>query len=105
MLPALGIFHRNKYNAFCLADDVMEPYRPFVDRLVVESVGRWFEHQGQPMPEELTKELKTELLSIPVLDVEIEGMKSPLMIAAQRTTAGLMRCYESESRSIPYPQL
>src|SRR5699024_3498704 len=34
MLPSIGIFHANKYNAFCLADDVMEPYRPFVDNLV-----------------------------------------------------------------------
>lgn len=34
LLPTLGIFHRNKYNAYCLADDIMEPYRPFVDKLV-----------------------------------------------------------------------
>lgn len=34
LLPSVGIFHRNYYNSFPLADDLMEPYRPFVDELV-----------------------------------------------------------------------
>lgn len=101
MLPALGIHHRNKYNAFCLADDIMEPYRPYVDRLVLDIV----REPGFDCPEELTKELKVKLLQIPVIDVEIAGKSSPLMVAAQRTTASLMRCFEGESRKIMYPEL
>jgi CRISPR-associated protein Cas1 len=101
MLPVLGIHHRNKYNSFCLADDIMEPYRPFVDQLIVELM----QEPGFDCPEELTKELKTKLLQIPVIDVEIGGMSSPLMVASQRTTASLMRCFEGESRKIMYPEL
>lgn len=99
-LPAMGIHHRNKYNAFCLADDIMEPYRPYVDKLVLEMV-----HTMEELPEELGKEEKAKLLTIPTLDVTIDGLKSPLMVAMQRTTASLMACYEGESRLIAYPQM
>lgn len=99
-LPAIGIHHRNKYNAFCLADDVMEPYRPYVDRLVLSMV-----HTMDDLPEELGKEEKTRLLAVPTLDVHLDGMKSPLMVAMQRTTASLMACYEGESRLLTYPQM
>jgi len=101
MLPALGIFHRNKYNAFCLADDIMEPFRPYVDRLVYNIYVRY----GSELPEELTKELKQELLQIPVLDVIIDGKSSPMMVGLQRTTASLMQCFEGTERKIRYPLL
>lgn len=99
LLPSLGIYHRNKYNAFCLADDVMEPYRPFVDRLVLEMVG------DQSPPEELTTTLKSELLKIPGLDVWIDGKTSPLMIAMTRTTSSLYACFSGASRKLLYPAL
>ncbi len=99
LLPLCGIHHKNKYNAFCLADDIMEPYRPYVDEVVWHIV-RDYENQ---LPNELNKEIKTRLLGIPALDVVIEGNKSPLMIAAQRTTASLMRCFAGEQRKIAYP--
>lgn len=99
MLPAVGIHHHNQYNAFCLADDIMEPYRPIVDQLVVNLTIEFDE------TEELTKELKARLLTMPVLDVCIEGKDSPLMVGTQRTAAGLMRCFEGEARKIPYPEL
>lgn len=99
LLPTLGIFHRNQYNAYCLADDLMEPYRPFVDRIVYRMV----EEDRHEL--ELNKELKAELLQIPVLDVLIDGQKSPLMVAVQRTTASLSRCFEGESRKLVYPSL
>jgi len=99
-LPAMGIHHRNKYNAFCLADDVMEPYRPYVDKLVLDMV-----HTMDELPEELGKEEKARLLAVPTLDVTIDGMKSPLMVAMQRTSASLMACYEGESRQLTYPQM
>lgn len=97
LLTTLGIHHRNKYNAYCLADDIMEPYRPYVDRLVMQLYDKY------PNCEELTKELKAELLQIPVLDVVISGKKSPLMIAVSTTTSLLQKCYSGELRKIVYP--
>lgn len=99
LLPSLGIHHSNKYNAFALADDIMEPYRPFVDKLVCSIVDSDIDYS------ELTPALKRELLQIPVMDVCIEGEWSPLTIGAQRTTASLSRCYKGESRQILYPNL
>ena len=97
LLTTLGIHHRNKYNAYCLADDIMEPYRPYVDRLVMELCERYGEC------EELSRELKVELLKIPVLDVMINNKRSPLMVAVSTTTASLQRCYAGEIRKIVYP--
>ena len=99
LLTTLGIHHRNKYNAFCLADDVMEPYRPYVDRLVMEVCERYDEC------EQLSKEVKMELLKIPVLDVVINNKRSPLMVAVSTTTASLQRCYAGEIRKIVYPSI
>ena len=97
LLTTLGIHHRNKYNAYCLADDIMEPYRPYVDRLVMQLYDKYLNC------EELTKDLKAELLQIPVLDVVISGKKSPLMIAVSTTTSSLQKCYSGELRKIVYP--
>jgi len=97
LLPTLGIYHRNKYNPYCLADDVMEPYRPFVDKLVIEIM------QSSADISEITKEHKSQLLSIPVLDVIINNRRSPLMIAVQQTTASLAQCFMGEIRKIKYP--
>lgn len=98
MLPSVGIFHHNKYNAFCLADDIMEPYRPFVDDLVYEIV-----LSGDNI-EELTTPLKVQLLQIPAMDVVIDGKKSPLMIAMSRTSNSLYECFSGGSRKILYPE-
>lgn len=96
MLPTLGIHHHNRYNAYCLADDIMEPYRPYVDRLVLDIISQTGELS-------LSKEAKVKLLSIPVLDVEIDGHTSPLMIAASTTTSALAKCFAGEQRKIIYP--
>jgi len=98
MLPSVGIFHRNKYNAFCLADDIMEPYRPFVDGVVYELVAT-----GAQI-EELTTAIKSQLLLIPALDVFIDGKWSPLMNAVSRTTNSLYECFEGSSRKILFPE-
>ena len=98
LLPTLGIHHHNRYNAYCLADDIMEPYRPFVDELVLKIV------QSDTNYQELTKELKAQLLSIPTLEVSIEGKRSPLMVAATITTASLAKCFGGELRKIVYPE-
>lgn len=98
LLPTLGIHHHNRYNAYCLADDIMEPYRPYVDELVYGLV------QSHGSDLELTKELKASLLSIPTLEVRISGKRSPLMIAVGQTTASLYKCFNGELRRISYPE-
>ncbi len=99
LLPTLGIHHSNKYNAFCLADDIMEPYRPYVDKIVLDIV------MSEPDKiKDFDKEIKSKLLTIPVVDVTINGNKSPLMIAAQQTTASLFQCFEGLIRKIAYPE-
>lgn len=98
MLPTLGIHHHNRYNAYCLADDIMEPYRPYVDELVVN----YTDENG--CPEEITSDIKKVMLSIPVLDVRINGQRSPLMLAAGQSAASLYRCFSGESRKITYPE-
>lgn len=99
LLPTLGIHHRNRYNAYCLADDIMEPYRPAVDVLVIQLVKKY------GIPAELTKELKAELLQIPVLDVKIEGKRSPLMVAVATTVSSLVKCYTGQLKKIVYPNV
>lgn len=98
LLPTLGIHHHNKYNAYCLADDIMEPYRPYVDQLVVELCQDGY-------PSEFTKELKAELLTIPTLDVELEGQRRPLMVAAAQTASSLQQCFAGKLRTLAYPLL
>lgn len=99
LLPTLGIHHHNRYNAYCLADDIMEPYRPFVDDLVINIMRKYDDYS------ELTREIKAELLVIPSLDVMIDGKRSPLMVAAGQTTASLAKCFNGELRKIAYPEL
>ncbi|MBB3186564.1 type II CRISPR-associated endonuclease Cas1 [Microbacter margulisiae] len=97
LLPTFGIHHRNRYNAYCLADDVMEPYRPYVDDMVYDIVDKGTDYR------ELTKDIKQRLLQIPTIEVVIEGERSPLMVGVQRTTASLYRCFSGELRKISYP--
>lgn len=98
LLPAVGIWHRNKYNAYCLADDIMEPYRPYVDLIVCHLVD---DAEGEAV--ELTTTVKAELLQVAAIDVTIEGKTSPLMVAVSRTTSSLYECFAGRSRKIAYP--
>jgi CRISPR-associated protein Cas1 len=102
LLPTLGIHHHNRYNAYCLADDIMEPYRPFVDKLVVEITNN---DELRIKNYELTKEIKAKLLQIPILDVMINGQRSPLMVAVGLTTSSLYKCFSGENRKIAYPEM
>ena len=99
LLPTLGIHHHNRYNAYCLADDIMEPYRPYVDELVIQIM------QEEDDYSELTRNLKAKLLQIPVLNVTINGKRSPLMIAAGITAASLYKCFSGECRQVTYPSM
>lgn len=96
LLPTLGIFHRNRYNAFCLADDIMEPYRPWVDREV-------FIMQQEGLTEgQLEKESKLRLVNILQADVQIGKKSRPMSIALSETTASLAACFTGEKRKISY---
>lgn len=99
LLPTLGIHHRNQYNHYCLADDIMEPYRPFADALVVEII-----RNGEDYTD-LSTSVKKQLLGIATVDVVFEDERSPLMIAAQRTTASLAKCFEGTAKKLLYPVL
>lgn len=98
MIPTLGIHHSNKYNAYCLADDIMEPYRPYVDLMVVGMI-----RSGHP--QEITKDTKRQLLTIPTIDVRMGKLSRPLMVAASMTTASLAKCYLGETRKLVYPEI
>lgn len=98
LLPTLGIHHHNRYNAYCLADDIMEPYRPYVDKFVQEIYEREY-------PESLTKDIKHRLLTIMEQDVVFDGITHPLSIATSLTASSLVRCFEGSSKQIDYPVL
>jgi CRISPR-associated protein Cas1 len=99
LLPTLGIHHSNKYNAYCLADDIMEPYRPFCDWMVYQMVKR-----GEITGDEITREHKAKLLGIASVDIEIDGKKSPLMVGLPRTSNSLFECFAGSRRKIIYPE-
>jgi CRISP-associated protein Cas1 len=99
LLPVLGIFHKNKYNPYCLADDIMEPYRPFVDLMVV----KWLEKNYNA--DALTGEFKAYILSIATVDLNINEKIRPLLVAVKITTSSLYKCFTGEKRLISYPKL
>lgn len=99
LLPTLGIHHHNRYNAYCLADDIMEPYRPYVDILVCELMS---ENSSIQI---VDAEVKKKLLAIPTTEVIINGKRSPLMVAVSQTTASLFRCFSGEQRKLVYPEI
>lgn len=98
LLPTLGIHHHNRYNAYCLADDIMEPYRPYVDKVVFDIL------QEDP-DAEVSTPVKIKLLNIPVVDVLLAGRRSPLMVAVSHTTSSLVKCFRGESRRMLYPDM
>lgn len=97
LFPAFGIFHRNRYNAFPLADDVMEPYRPYVDELVFRLYA-----EGNTM---LDKRVKGELLRILFADTRFSTITRPLEVGLSTTTASLAKCFRGEQKKILYPLL
>ncbi|NBC84516.1 MAG: type II CRISPR-associated endonuclease Cas1 [Bacteroidetes bacterium] len=99
LLPTFGIHHHNRYNAYCLADDIMEPYRPFVDAAVYEI------YENYPDQSELEKDIKAELLQVLTVDVQLGQTTRPLMVGLSQTTASLARCFAGEQRKVDYPLL
>jgi CRISPR-associated protein Cas1 len=98
LLNTLGIHHKSKYNAFALADDIMEPFRPIVDEKVFQIMQRYDE-------QELNTLLKSELLQILTRTVYFKNEKSPLMVGLQKTASSLQQCFTGNRKKIKYPQL
>lgn len=97
LLPTLGIHHHSRYDAYCLADDIMEPYRPFVDMKVLEM---W---KKGGIRSDISSEQKRELLGVTTMDVNISGHRSPMMLAIQTTAQSVQKCFSGEARKIIYP--
>lgn len=98
LLNTLGIHHKSKYNAFALADDIMEPFRPIVDEKVAEIMQNYSEQV-------LNTQIKSELLQILTRTVYFKDEKSPLMVALQKTASSLQQCYTGDRKKIKYPKL
>ena len=97
LFPAFGVYHRNRYNSFPLADDIMEPYRPFVDEIVFDLYAN-----GES---ELTKEAKAEILKLLYVDTVFDKVTRPLDVGLSITTASLAKCFSGESKKVMYPLL
>jgi len=98
MLPTLGIFHKNQYNAFGLADDIMEPFRPYIDFIVYQH------HLQHPDEVFLDKAAKVALLNVCTTDAYFNKKRRPLMVGLSQTTRSLARCFSGERRKIVYPE-
>ncbi|MEJ5268352.1 MAG: type II CRISPR-associated endonuclease Cas1 [Bacteroidales bacterium] len=99
LLPTLGIHHHSRYNPYCLADDLMEPYRPYGDDIVYKITSSKKDYS------ELNKEIKQELLRVLYIDCKISGEVSPLQIACLRTARSLFQCFEGKLRKLQLPEL
>ncbi len=97
LFPAFGIYHRNRYNSFPLADDIMEPYRPFVDEIVFDLYAN-----GET---ELNKDVKVEILKLLYVDTVFDKVTRPLDVGLSITTASLAKCFSGEKKKIMYPLL
>ena len=97
LFPAIGIFHHNRSNAFPLADDIMEPYRPFVDEAVYDLL-----MQGNV---ELTKDTKAKLIMVLYVDTVFENVNRPLSVGLSMTISSLVKCYAKESSKLSLPSL
>ncbi len=99
LIPSLGIHHRNRYNAFCLADDILEPFRGFVEAKIRDIC------EGEGVSGELTQPIKAQLLEVLYEPVVIGGFKGPLMVGLHRTAASLQRCFAEEQKQIDLPKI
>lgn len=96
--PSMGIHHHNQYNAYCLADDMMEPMRPFVDSVVFEMYV-----QKGTLDIAVTKETKKPLLELLTKEVLIRDMKYPLMESLHLMAASLVDCFTGERKKLDFP--
>ena len=97
LLPAIGIFHHNRSNAYPLADDLMEPFRPFVDSVVYDL--------AMHSKTELTKDVKGELISVLYADTSFRNVKRPLSVGLSMTTASMAKCLAKEQGILNLPTM
>ncbi len=98
LLATLGIHHHNRYNAYCLADDIMEPFRPYVDEIVIKQL------LSGTITENLIKEQKAELLTVLTRDMIYDNVTRPLMVGLSITTASLSKCFAGVAKKIDFPE-
>lgn len=99
LLPVVGIHHHNRYNAFCLSDDMMEPFRPFVDKTVWDIV------QDTPQHDILSPQLKIRLVNVLTADCKVGKEKSPLMNALTYAAQSLVNCYAGTDKQLTFATL
>ncbi len=97
LFPSFGLFHKNRYNAFPLADDLMEPYRPYVDQIVFQLY-----EEGR---RKLDTYAKQELLRLFFKDTRFNSVTRPMEIGLSVTTASLVKCFKGETKQILFPLL
>ncbi|WP_372723220.1 type II CRISPR-associated endonuclease Cas1 [Novipirellula sp.] len=95
--PSLGVYHQNRGNHFCLADDLIEPFRPLVDDRV-----RSLNVKLDSL-EELTQPIKAELLGLLTQPMKLRGQTGPLMVMMHRLATSLVRCYSGEEKRLEIP--
>jgi len=95
--PSISLHHHSRYDAFCLADDLMEPLRPLVDRSVRELFLSGMD--------EINQDTKREILSLLLEPVEIQGKPGPLFVELEKMTASLVRCLLGQDRQLEIPRL
>jgi CRISPR-associated protein Cas1 len=95
LLPALGVFHRNRYNSFPLADDLMEPFRPYVDEIAYCAMEENYT--------EIDKETKARMFRLLCVDVSIANVVRPLQLALTISAASLVKYYKGEIKTLSLP--
>ena len=96
--PTIGLFHTNQYNALCLADDLMEPFRPWVDYVVYQMASTNSEVT-------INQQSKQALLGLMSEAVLYKKKTMPFMVALHYLMADLKRCYSDGIKTLPYPLL
>jgi CRISPR-associated protein Cas1 len=99
LLPSLGIHHRNRYNAFCLADDIVEPFKGFVEAKVKDI------YINNGPVDDLDQQTKAMILEVLYEPVKIAGYEGPLMVGLHRTAASLQRCFAGEQKYLDLPEI
>ncbi|MBP3607661.1 MAG: type II CRISPR-associated endonuclease Cas1, partial [Treponema sp.] len=98
LLPTLGIHHHNKYDAYALADDLMEPYRPFVDDMVIEYI------ESNPEKIEIEQDFKSFIYSLMTRDTFMDKKKHPFMIALTFTSSSLSKVFLGKTKKLALPE-
>lgn len=97
LFPAFALFHKNRYNAFPLADDLMEPYRPYVDQIVYKLYSDGVH--------DLNSTSKQALLRVLFIDTRFKDMTRPLELGLTMTSASLVKCLRGEQKQLSFPEL